>query len=251
LRLIRAFLQTYWRNELPLRAAGISYFVFFSMLPIFAATVSILVVVPAFRDSVEGLLPQLARWLLPDAIHGVQDYFHAFAEHAGVVGGAGIAVAGWLMVKITFFTEQTLNRIWMADSRYSLRRIIKKVIGGCLLFAVLASVGVVLRGHGFASTAFEWAGACVLFLAFNRSLPDLPIAWKHAAPGAIAGGTIWYVTKWGFTTYLQRATKANQINAIFGVLPLFFLWLYFSIATLLLSACLNSTLARRSDRPAT
>jgi membrane protein len=246
LRLIREFLQTYWRNEIPLRAAGISYFVFFSMVPIFMAVVSLLVVLPASRDAAERALPQLARWLLPDAIHEVQDYFHAFAEHAGVVSIAGIAVAGWLMVKITFFVEQTLNRIWMAESKYSLRRIIKKAMAGCLLLAALACVGFILWGHGLTGAAFEWAGACLLFVAFNRSLPDLPIAWKNAAPGAIAGATVWYLTKWGFTTYLQRLVKPNQIFAAFGVLPLFFLWMHFTVVILLLSACLNSTLVRRS-----
>jgi membrane protein len=133
----------------------------------------------------------------------------------------------------------------MAESAYSLRRVVKKVIGGCLLFAALAFAGFFLWGHGLVSSAFEWAGACLLFLAFNRSLPDLHIAWKHALPGALAGGTIWTLSKWGFTAWLQRLTKANQIYAIFGVLPLFLLWLYFTIATLLLSACFNSALANR------
>jgi membrane protein len=246
LRLIRAFLETYWRNEIPLRAAGISYFIFFSLIPIFTAAVSILVVVPATRDTVEHALPQLARWLLPDAIHEVQDYFQAFAQRATVVSVAGLAAAAWLLVKITFFVEQTLNRIWMAESEYSLGRIIKKVIAGVVIFVSVVSVGFLLWGHGLTSTVFEWGGACLLFLGFNRSLPDLPIEWKQAAPGAFLGGTVWYVTKWAFTTFLQRLAKPNQIYAIFGVLPLFFLWLHFTVVILLLSAVLNSTLYHRS-----
>jgi membrane protein len=254
LRLIRALIQTYWRNEIPLRAAGISYFIFFSLIPIFTALVSILVVVPASREIVERALPHLARWLLPDAIHEVQDYFHLFAEHASVVSIAGIAVAGWLMVKITFFMERTLNRIWMAESDYSLSRIIGKVLLGVLLLAALASAGFILWGRGLAGTALEWAGACLFFLGFNRVLPDLRIAWRHVAPGAILGGTAWYATKWGFTAYLQHLAKPDQIYAIFGILPLFFLWLFMTVEILLLSACLNSVLYRhfsRTEPPAT
>jgi membrane protein len=238
----RAFLQTYWRNEIPLRAAGISYFVFFSLIPIFAAAVSIAVVVPATRNAVEQALPHLARWLLPDAIHEVQDYFHAFASRASVVSLAGVAVAGWLLVKITFFVEQTLDRIWMAESSYSLFRLIKKVLLNGLLFVTLVVVGLALWSRGFSGTVFEWASACLLFLGFNRTLPDVPIGWRHAAPGALLGGTAWYVTKWGFTVYLQRLAKPDHIYAIFGILPLFFLWLHFTVVILLLSACLNSTL---------
>jgi membrane protein len=249
LRLIRAFLQTYWRNDIPLRAAGISYFIFFSLVPIFTAVVSIIVAVPASRDMVEQALPHLARWLLPDVLHEVQDYFHLFADHAGVFSVAGIAVAAWLLVKITFFMEQTVNRIWMAEYVYSLVRIIKKVLLGVLLLGALASVGFILRGRGLAGAAVEWAGACLFFFGFNRVLPDLPISWKHAAPGAVLGGTAWYVTKWAFTAYLQNLAKPDQIYAIFGVLPLFFLWLHFTVVILLLSACVNSTLYHRSSPP--
>jgi membrane protein len=261
LRLIRAFvqlgrtfLQTYWRNEIPLRAAGISYFVFFSLIPIFAAAVSIVVVVPATRNTVEQALPHLARWLLPDAIHEVQDYFHAFARRASVVSLAGVAVAGWLLVKITFFVEQTLNRIWMAETQYSLFRVIKKVLVNGALFVAVASVGFVVWRLGFTGPIFEWTAACLLFLGFNRTLPDVPISWRHAAPGALLGGTAWYVTKWAFTVYLQRLAKPDHVYAIFGILPLFFLWLHFTVVILLLSACLNSALYQinaASDRAGT
>lgn len=247
-RFVRDLLEVYWQNEVPLRAAGISYFVFFSFIPILTTLVSLAVMLPFLGIRIDQILPFLTRWLLPDAIHEVQDYLLAFAERANVVSLVSIGVTLWLLVKIAFFFETALDKIWMSEEPRSVRRLLKNAVLGWLALGAIASLGALASGHGFRSVAIEVLGTWLFFLGFNKKLPHRKIALKHSLPGSLIGGTVWYVSKWGFSAYMQRLAKPDQIYAILGVLPLLILWLYFSVYILLFSACLNFAFVRRAQR---
>jgi membrane protein len=205
-----AFLKVYWRNEIPLRAAGISFFVFFSMVPLLTTLVSFVVTLPSWRRGAQQALPYLTRWLLPGAIHEVQEYFHAFAEHAGVISIASIILSMWLLMKIVFFVEETLNKIWMLKPKRSPFRIMKKVFLAGLFLGSFVTMGILVSGTGLKGILVEILGTLSLFLGFNKVLPNRQIEWKQVIPGSVIGGTIWYVSKWGFTFYTQHLAKPKM-----------------------------------------
>jgi YihY family inner membrane protein len=164
------------------------------------------------------------------------------------VSVVSIAVTVWLLIKVVYFFEETLNKIWMSESKRSLPRIMRKAFLGWLVLSTVVSIGAVSSGHGVRSVALELTGTWLFFLGFNKALPDKRIEWKSVFPGSLIAGTAWYASKWGFTAYMQKLAKPEQIYAILGILPLFLLWLYFSIVMLLFSACLNVSLLHQMRR---
>jgi YihY family inner membrane protein len=116
---------------------------------------------------------------------------------------------------------------------------IKKTALLCFFSTLLILFGISVSGQGYVYGGGEVLSTWVFFLGFNKVLSNKKLEWKQILLGSILGGTGWYGTKWGFTAYVHSFATSDQVYAILGVLPLFFLWIYCSVLTLLLSACFN------------
>ncbi len=246
--LFRALGREFLRNEIPLRSAGISYFLFFALIPIVTTLVSLVLMLPFLKVEAEQILMHLTSKLLPEAIYEVKSYFVAFTDNARVVCLVSVFVSMYLLGKIAFFFEESLNRFWNLEAKRSLFRVIMKAWLLCFLVILGIAASVALPGHGALNIVAELIITWALFMGFNRIVPAWPkrphrsVPWRALLPGSLLCGSIWYVSKWGFTVYLRIFAKPDHIAALLGVLPLFLLWLYFSAYMLLLSACLNRAL---------
>jgi uncharacterized BrkB/YihY/UPF0761 family membrane protein len=115
-----------------------------------------------------------------------------------------------------------------------------------VIMGIAASLA--LPGQGALNVVAEMILTWAVFMGFNRIVPAWntraqgSVRWNALLPGSLLCGSVWYISKWGFTVYLRIFAKPDHIAALLGVLPLFLLWLYFSSYMLLLSACLNSAL---------
>src|SRR5689334_10791014 len=110
--ILRILGREFLRNEIPLRSAGVSYFLFFAMIPIVTTLVSLVVMVPFLKVEAEQVLTHLTTTLLPEAIYDVKAYFVAFTQNARVVCLISVLVSIYLLCKIVFFFEESLNRFW-------------------------------------------------------------------------------------------------------------------------------------------
>jgi membrane protein len=228
-------------KEVPLRAAGISYFVFFALIPLLATFASIAVTLQRPGFDFTHALQFLTRWLVPSAITEVEEYFRTLAGHAGRVSVVSLAASAYIIVKLVFWFENSLNAIWSIPPERRVLRMLRKGFWGCLFLMGVVVAGVWLSGRGIVGTLLEMLATWTFFVGFNKILPARRLGWRQVMPGSLLGGTAWYATKWGFTEYLQRTTP-EHVYAILGVLPLFLLWIYCSAFVLLLSACVNAAL---------
>jgi len=240
----RIFALVYWKNEIPLRAAGVSYFVFFSLVPLLTTFAAVVLLLPVLRGEAEQIFLYLTHWLLPDAIQDVQTHIRALAEHATVVSIASLGLTLWLLVKIIFFLEKTQNKIWGFDSPKSPLRLMRKAAFVFTFLIAVVSIGVYVSGNKLESALVEITSTWLFFLGFNMILPAQRRSLASALPGSLVGGLAWYGTKWAFTSYIVLFAKPDKFYAILGILPLVFLWLHFSVVILLLSACFNVSLEK-------
>lgn len=236
------------KNEIALRSAGVSYFLFFALIPIVTTLISIVVMLPFLKVEAEQVVLHLTEKLVPEAIKDVHGYFVALAQSAGVICLVSTLVALYLLGKIVFFFEESVNHIWRLETKRSLLRVMKKawLLYLLAIAGIAISVGLPIRGvPGFVVGIVL---TIALFVAFNRIVPAWPLGtqtafrWWRLLPGSLLCGSIWYVSKWGFSVYLRRFATPDHVTAVLGVLPLFLVWLYFTAYMLLLSAGLNSAL---------
>lgn len=246
--LLRILGKEFFRNEIQLRSAGVSYFIFFAMIPIVTTVVSLVLMVPMLEIEAEQVVELLTDKLLPEAVYDIKSVFISFSKNASVICVASFIASTWLLSKIVFFFEESLNRFWRLKAKRSPIRIFKKAFLLYFLAILGISVSTFLPEKGSANIVIELLITWSLFWGFNRIVPawsEFPqndVRWISLLPGSLLCGSVWYVSKWGFTEYLHRFASPDHLSAMLGVLPIFLLWLYFSSYMMLFSACLNHAL---------
>lgn len=86
--------------------------------------------------------------------------------------------------------------------------------------------------------------ATVLFAAIFRVLPDLKIAWRDVALGAVLTALLFVIGKWGLGIYLGKAAPGSAYGAA-GSLVILLIWVYWSAQILFLGAEFTQVYARR------
>jgi uncharacterized BrkB/YihY/UPF0761 family membrane protein len=235
-RFIYQLAVRYLENDCSVRAAGISYYAFFAMIPALIALTLLL--------EVNRLMPILAQWLLPTAVHDIQEYLAVALSHSGIVTSASVVFAVGVLSKITYHFDRAMRMIWRVRSegyRPNLFLQFERTLALCGFGAIFLPIGIVLGRWGLAPFVAELITAWLFCLMFNRVFTPRDVAgWRQLLPGSLVGGSVWVATKWGFSSYL--AYSGATIFSVLGVFPLFLLWIYVSASLLLLSGCLNATL---------
>lgn len=245
-KLLRIFAQKFVQNEISLRASGISYFLFFALIPMITTLVSLTLIIPFLKSSAEQVLDLLANLLLPQAVMGVKASFMAFTDDAKVICIISAFISVYLLSKIVFFFENSMNLFWSFEQKYSVWRVLKKSLLLYLLGTLGIGVFIVLR-H-WRNIGIEIFIAWLLFWSFNRIVPAWPkqyykdLKWWTLLPGSLVCGSVWYISKWLFTFYFEQFSKMNQLTAVLGTIPLFLLWINLSSYMLLLSGSINGIL---------
>lgn len=110
----------------------------------------------------------------------------------------------------------------------------------------LAALGVVRAVQAVLSIA----AACLLMLAIYKVVPNRPVPWAEAWPGALLAGFGFYVLSWLFPLYLHFAGSGmNQYGQSLTVLFVFMTWAYFIGVIIMLGAELNAVLAAQRAGP--
>ncbi len=106
----------------------------------------------------------------------------------------------------------------------------------------LAALGVVRA----VQAAVSIAAACLLMLAIYKVVPNRPVPWSQAWPGAVLAGLGFYLLSWLFPLYLHFAGSGmNQYGQSLAVLFIFMTWAYFIGLIIMLGAELNAVLSEQ------
>ena len=76
----------------------------------------------------------------------------------------------------------------------------------------------------------------LLFVLLYQFLPSRAVPWKSAAVGAIVAAVLWEATKVLFGVFLVHVNSYNRLYGSLGGFVAFVVWMYYSMAILLLGA---------------
>jgi membrane protein len=120
-------------------------------------------------------------------------------------------------------------------------------IGGILGSASDYLLGLLptnLVTHADLVTALSWLVVLVdifaSFLLLYRVLPNCPVTWRHALPGAATAAVLFLLIVRLFPLYLELFGHGFEIYAAFGAFLLLMLWTYLLGIVLILGAELNA-----------
>ncbi|MFD1598674.1 YihY/virulence factor BrkB family protein [Halobellus rarus] len=246
----RSIVETVRDREVTFLAAGISYYVLVSLVPLLTLAVVVATVVGGaeLATQVQSIAQ---RYLLPT---GSELVVGAVTDPTGrgTLSILSLLVTTWGALKLFRGIDVAFARIY----EYPTSPVIEQLSDGVITLATLggATIGVVVTTAvmalvdvpfvGIVSPLVLLAFLVVAFLPLYTVIPDVPIGVREALPGAVFAAVGWAVLSAGFGLYAQFSTG---VAGALGAVLLLVTWFYFSGILVLTGAVLNAVLVRDGE----
>lgn len=262
-----------WQEDGALQlGAALAYYTVFSLAPILLLVIAIAGLVYG-RDAVEGrLVEEIGGLVGPQGAEMIQTMI-ANVSQLGEGSGIAATVIGFLTILFGATgafaqLQRALNQIWDVEPKpgQGVRGLLRTraasfgmvlgigflLLSALVISAALSAIGAWAEGLLPGSELLVRAGNAVisflvvalLFAMIFRVLPDVEIAWKDVAFGALATALLFVLGKFLIGLYLGRSAVASTFGAA-GALVVLLLWIYYSAQILFFGAELTQVWARR------
>jgi membrane protein len=238
------------RDDVAIRAQSLSYFTIFSLMPLMAGIFLLLNFFSQWgpvQNQFQSLLVQILQPIPDDyrdtlmdfILRFKDDYLANLSQKSATIGIFALGVLVWIMAKVFFNVEDTINRIWSSGSNRSWFERIQNfiicavVVPFCILVAIsLPGVISHLSGKeaGFVveqllPMLLEFFGMSFLF----RYFPNVRVLWRSAFWGAGFSAVLLLIANSVLKIYFRFGTETAYGKA--GVLPIiaFFIYVFWMI----------------------
>lgn len=233
--------RKFWEHGDLFSGAAISYYALFSVLPL--ALLLLLGLQTVYSS--EAVMRNLGRLfgltradILFETVRG------AYAEHQSL-GWVGFATLVLAAAGVFSAVQAALDRVWEVRGRTMLARFLIGIVimAASLLIFLGMLVGTVLMFRLIRATLIgEWLGwpripprgtrnalgiatalsQFTIFWTGYRFLPNVPVRWRDALPGALIAAAIWhgiaYLLGWYLGALVDYTTLYHSLGAILALL---------------------------------
>jgi membrane protein len=235
---VSALVRAIVRDELPIRAATLSYWTLVAIIPVLLLAFSLMGPLGLLEGATDRLKEILFSTVLSASVVEVGAWIDGLLQQVrlqalGAVGFLGVLLTG---SKMYLSAEQTYNDIFKV-------RLHRSWILRMTLFYALVTLSPLLMAVGFVVTSklpssfvpnlfgrlLPISLTTVAFVLGIKLLPQAFVKWSAALTGGLCSAVLFEVAKvlFGlFTTILNAASTQARLYGFFAVLPVFLLWLY-------------------------
>ncbi|MGD0456669.1 MAG: YihY/virulence factor BrkB family protein [Terriglobia bacterium] len=263
---LRDSLVNFLRENSLMVSASIAYY---SLLALFPLLLLLLAVSGLFirRYELSGWLALVVGHYLPVKADFIMRELVGISRAYGRVSILSILLLLWSSSGVFLPIERALNRAWEVEKRRSWwrRRLLALEMAG--IFGFLALFSTLLVGTRRYTHAWlrAWVASSVLplvefsyralfvaatfgitlcmFLVLFERLPNRPMAFRQAFPGALLTALLWAAARSLFT-HLLPFINYRQVYGSIGVVVALMTWVYISSAIMLFGAQVSSSLYR-------
>jgi len=244
-------------------AASLSFTSLLAIVPLAAIGIAILSAFPVFAGIGDMLTGFVLRNFTPDANAAIQDTFRTLVTNADNLTGFGILFLIFTSTMLLYEVEITFNEIWQVQEK-------RTMMARITIFWTVMSLGPILIGLGLSVTAPYFAGVLtgdgaaaqsIGLLAYllpitleiagfgllYMALPNVQVAFRHAAIGGVIAGLLFEVLKFGFGVYIRNFAAYDAIYGALSALPVFLIWTYLSWAVILFGGVVTAELPKLRD----
>jgi YihY family inner membrane protein len=249
----RAVVATVRDRDVTFLAAGLSYYVLVSLVPLFTLGLVVATVVGG-AEFAARVLSVAETYLLPTG-SGLVAAALENRTGQGTLSVVSLAITAWGALKLFRGIDVAFSRIYDYRPSPILRQLSDGVLALVTLGVAAAGVAAVTAAIAVTDLPFvEVVGPLVLvsflvvaFLPLYSVIPDVSVPVRQALPGAVLAAGGWAVLGAGFGVYARVST--GVAGALGGVL-LLVTWFYLSGVLVLTGAALNAVLAGGSGATA-
>ena len=268
LRFLKLLYRRVSDNAATDRAAQLSYYFLFAMLPFLFFLVTLAAYLPV-QGKIADLMARLDPILPDQAMEIIRDQLTAIAtEQRPNLLTLGLLLALWSASRGVDALRTSLNLSYdVKESRpwwktQSLALIITIATSALMLvvlvaFAVGGNVGVWLADHlgfdRFWALLWDWLrwpltalGVMLVAALLYYFLPDVKQEWRFITPGSVIGTSLWLLASWGFTWYAENFGSYNKTYGSIGGVIVLLTWLYITGLIFVVGGEINALLEHES-----
>lgn len=250
-------------DQIPMRAAALSFHFLFSLLPSLAIVLAVLSG-PAFEEGREQVLAQIAEGLIPkplgtelgtdkqenaegagattvavkahrEMVEGLKEDLRSTIEkldsNLGKISLFSFVLLLYVAGKLFNTIGVTFDAIWnVRVGRPFFRRvavITAVIFWGPVMVALSVSLAAKLPQWTLLHAYLVPLGVTTLaFTAFYVIMPHARVHFRAALLGGFAAAVMWELSKVGFLVYLQYAVGMSALYGSLSLVPIVFLWVY-------------------------
>ena len=179
-----------------------------------------------------------------------------------------MGIASLIVIALLFISsiDQTINRIWRCTNKRSMVQAFTIywtilslgpiIIGGSIalssyIFSIVKADGFLSIGQhvlSFIPFAFSW----LAFAGVYTLVPNQRVSFRYALIGGFVAAFLFNFATDLFTLYITNFPSQQIIYGALAVIPIMFVWIYFSWLIVLIGAEVTSTLEdflQKHDHP--
>jgi membrane protein len=261
LRVLILSIRGFDEDKCQLRASALTFYSLISIVPVAAMAFGI-----AKGFGFEKVLENQLQAKLAgheEVFNNIIQFSHSLLENAkgGVIGGIGLVVLFWAVIKVLGQIENSFNDIWGIKQQRTLGRkfgdylsimligpVLIIVSSGVTVF-VTTRINLIMEKIAVLGTfeplmlllikLFPLVLLWSLFTFLYIFMPNTQVRISSGLIGGIIAGTIFQFTQWIYISFQVGAAKYNVIYGSLAALPLFLAWVQLSWLIVLYGAELS------------
>jgi membrane protein len=259
-RPLRAWLKLLWHrideDNMTTLAGNLAYVSLLSLVPLVAVVFALFSAFPMFADVSLQLRHFIFANFIPATGDVIQNYIEQFVANSNkmtAVGACGLIVTALLLM---YAIDSALNTIWRS------KRIRPRVYSFAVYWMIL-TLGPLLAGASLAISSYllslRWASelngvidnalrlfplvlSWLSFWLLYSVVPSTRVPNRDAVLGALVAAVLFELGKKGFALYITMFPSYQLIYGVLAVIPILFVWVYWTWCIVLLGAEITVTL---------
>lgn len=268
LRTAIAWLKLLWHriehDGMTTEAGNLAFVSLLALVPLVAVVFSLFAAFPVFSDISVQLKHFIFNNFVPAAGNVVQDYLDRFVANVNkmtVVGAVGLIVTALLLMHSI---DSALNAIWRSQKK-------RPLVYSFAVYWMILTLGPLLAGASLAISTWllslKWVTVSGVTGLIDQTLRLFPLllSWlafwllyslvpttrvpqRDALIGALVAGLLFELGKKAFALYITTFPSYQLIYGVLAVVPILFLWVYWTWCIVLLGAEITVTLGEYRQR---
>ena len=263
-----AWLKLLWHrinhDGMTTEAGNLAFVSLLALVPLVAVVFSLFAAFPVFSDISVQLKHFIFNNFVPAAGNVVQDYLDQFVANVNkmtVVGAVGLIVTALLLMHSI---DSALNTIWRSQKK-------RPLVYSFAVYWMILTLGPLLAGASLAISTWllslKWVAVSGMTSFIDQTLRLFPLllSWlafwllyslvpttrvpqRDALIGALVAGLLFELGKKAFALYVTTFPSYQLIYGVLAVIPILFLWVYWTWCIVLLGAEITVTLGEYRQR---
>lgn len=253
-------------DNIKVPAGHLAYVTLLSIVPFLAVIFYMLSAFPMASELHHIIENLIYNNFVPTAGDALKEHMTGFIANTKKMSLMGVASLIVIALLLISSIDQTINRIWRSTTKrtmvqaftiyWTILSLGPIIIGGSIalssyIFSIVKADGFLSIGQHFLSFmpfSFSW----LAFAGVYTLVPNQRVSFRYALIGGFVAALLFNFATDLFTLYITNFPSQQIIYGALAVIPIMFVWIYFSWLIVLIGAEVTSTLEdflQKHDHP--